>query len=111
VKKANASPGSDVITYKRKQDRATNQLWWCDQTGFIRSAMNDYALEATGVGQNIRTMPYCGRPDQQWVFSGNKIINKVRPTECLSDKDMQRPIEVKAYQGKPKQHWRMEYVS
>jgi hypothetical protein len=46
VKGANASPGADVIMWNRKQQPSKNQLWYLDHQGIIRSALNDFALEA-----------------------------------------------------------------
>lgn len=104
-----ARPGAPVITWQRKMARCPNQLWFCDQTGVIRSALNDFALEARAL-ESFRMMPYTGQPDQQWIFAGNRIVNRVRPTECLTDREGERPCHAKGYKGKPRQHWRVEMV-
>jgi len=41
------NPGTKVIVWPKKRDgHARNQLWYCDVNGFIRSALNDFALTA-----------------------------------------------------------------
>lgn len=102
-------PGAAVITWRRKMERCPNQLWHCDPTGVIRSAMNDFALEARAF-ETFRMMPYTGQPDQQWVFAGNRIVNRARPAECLTDREGERPCHAKQYKGKSRQHWRVEPV-
>lgn len=102
-------PGAELITWRRKGDRSANQLWFCDPTGVIRSALNDFALEARAQ-ESFRMMPYTGQPDQQWVFEGNRIVNRLRPIECLTDREGDRPCHAKPYKGKPRQHWRVEMV-
>jgi len=62
------------------------------------------------VKEHVRMMPYNGSPDQQWVVAGNRIINRVRPSECFTDKEGDKPVHVKMYKSKPQQHWRVEYV-
>jgi len=76
----------------------------------LRSALNDFALEARR-GEPFRMMPFTGQPEQQWVFAGNRIINRMRPGECFTDKKGNQPIHAKEYKGKPQQHWRVEYVA
>jgi hypothetical protein len=46
VKAGNANAGAEIIMWNRKQQPSKNQLWYLDQQGFIRSALNDFALEA-----------------------------------------------------------------
>jgi len=109
IRGGHAGPGTEVITFHRKAERCANQLWWADPSGVIRSALNDFALDARP-GDHVRMMPFTGQPDQLWVFAGNRIINRARPVECLTDKNGDRPVHAKEYRGKPKQHWRVEYV-
>jgi len=55
-------------------------------------------------------MPFVGKPDQLWIFIGNRITNRARPQECISDKKGEKPCHAKPYKGKSTQHWRAEYV-
>jgi len=103
------SAGAEVITFRRGVTRSPTQLWFCDESGVIRSSHNDFGLEARYT-EHVRMMPYTGQPDQQWIISGNRIINRVRPAECFSDKDGDMPVHSKEYKSKPTQHWRIEYV-
>jgi hypothetical protein len=109
IRGAQRHPGAEVLTYRRHYERAPSQLWYCDQGGVIRSALNDFALEAR-FRENVRMMPFTGQPDQLWIFAGNRIINRMRPQECLTDREGDRPLHAKEYKGKPRQHWRVEHV-
>ena len=105
----NPNPGAEVLTWARKAGRCPNQMWFCDPSGVIRSALNDFALEARAF-ETFRMMPYTGQPDQQWVFAGNRIVNRMRPGECMTDREGNRPCHAKEYKGKSRQHWRVEVV-
>ena len=47
VRGGNKDPGAHVIVYSKHSSPAKNQLWYLDQQGFIRSALNDFALDAS----------------------------------------------------------------
>jgi len=38
--------GANVIMWPKKGGRPTNQLWYFDSQGTIRSALNDFVLQA-----------------------------------------------------------------
>jgi len=105
----NANPGAEVLTWQRKMGRNPNQMWYCDQSGVIRSALNDFSLSATP-RDTFRMMPFTGQADQQWIFSGNRIVNRMLPAVCMTDREGDRPCHAKEYKGKPRQHWRVEMV-
>jgi hypothetical protein len=77
VKHNNANPGAEVIMWNKKSPPARNQLWYADQQGFIRSALNDFALDA-GMGSRFclfispKRRPYgslkCNKPPYQRIF-------------------------------------------
>ena len=46
IKGDNAASGASVIMFQKKGGNCPNQLWYFDDQGVIRSALNDYALEA-----------------------------------------------------------------
>jgi len=106
--------GAEVIMWPRKMDRSANQLWYVDQTGCIRSMLNDFALECTAQGAHFHMQPYNGLPRQQWIWQGNRIINRAFPGECLDIERGELRDEAKlvawAYKGSPNQHWRMQFI-
>lgn len=67
-------------------------------------------------GDRIRVVNYSGDVRQKWMLCGNKIVNAMFSDECIGLKKgilmVQDDADVIAtkYQGKPYQHWRVEYV-
>jgi len=47
VRGGNKNPGANVIVYGKNSPPSKNQLWYTDQQGFIRAALNDFALDAS----------------------------------------------------------------
>jgi hypothetical protein len=110
----NPMPGGDVIMFNRKMDRSPNQLWFLDETGCLRSMLNDFAPEARGQGDHLQMQPYRGDPRQQWRLEGNRIVNRMYPMECfdIERAEMRDGALVIAwpYKGSRNQHWRIDYV-
>jgi len=109
-----ARAGTEVITWGRKMDKSPNQQWYADHDGVIRSCLNDFALECGAQGDKFKMQPWRGDPRQQWVFQGNKIVNRVLNIECMdieraANKDGANVIAWK-YKGSANQHWRIDYV-
>lgn len=104
--------GSNVIMWPRKPyGQNHNQLWYFDAQGFIRSALNDMALDTGASGGMARMMPFNGDVRQQWHLLGNRIVNNAN--ECLdirgeSKKDGAEVISY-GYKGSANQHWRIEF--
>jgi len=108
----NPIPGVKVMMWPKKSNLAFNQLWYFDEQGVIRSALNDFAMEPEASGGMIKMVPYTGTAIQQWRMDENRIVNKVN--NCLdicdgSNKDGAELISFK-YKGQPNQHWRLQYV-
>jgi len=108
----NASPGAKVIMWPRKSSSDSNQLWYFDGQGIIRSALNGFVMDPAGGGGKITMAPYTGKPSQQWRLEGNRIMN--RANECLdivgeSTKDG-ADLTSYRYKGSANQHWRLQYV-
>jgi len=101
-----------VIVWPRKSPPAKNQLWYQDQQGFIRSALNDMTFHNHGKTHGLKMQPPSGDPRTQWMPEGNKIAN--RAGECLdiSRRDQKDGAEIISfdYQNGPNQKWRLEYV-
>ena len=47
VRGGKRDPGANVIVYSKHTPPSKNQLWYLDQQGFIRSSLNDFALDAS----------------------------------------------------------------
>lgn len=112
VKGGAGNAGDDIITWSKHANRSKNQLWYSDAQGFIRSAINDYAMDGAS-GKKVEVQPFNGGPTQQWVFEGNKVINRSNG-ECLdifSEKNHDG-AEVGSWKWKDgkNQHWRQEFV-
>jgi len=116
--KAAPKPGMAVgINSKnRKGDVAPNQLWYTGSDGFIRSKINDFSLSVSGGSdKEIVTAIYSGDPRHQWLFDGNKIVNKMFCNECLTVKKKlvrvpdDADVGASEYEGNPLQHWKIEY--
>lgn len=64
----------------------------------------------------MRVCQYSGDVRQKWVLRGNKIVNEMFSDECVGLKKGvlmvhdDADIIISKYQGKPYQHWRVEYV-
>jgi hypothetical protein len=106
------SPGAKVIVWPKKSPPAKNQLWYCDQQGFIRSALNDMVFSSYGKGSELTMQPPSGDPRSQWMIEGGKIGN--RHGECL---DISRNNQADGaeliswdYRGSQNQNWRVEYI-
>jgi len=112
IRGGNASPGVDVIMYRKKSPPAKNQLWYTDQQGIIRSALNDLVFQNNTKGQPLKMTQFTGDPRGQWRVEGNKIVN--RANECLDIRGANNGdgAELCAYDFKNQknQHWRLEYI-
>lgn len=113
IKGDNASSGASVIMFPRKGGNCPNQLWYFDEQGVIRSALNNFALEARSNGSPVRMMPYNGDQHQQWRVIGNRIT-KSNQHDCLDIRggNTGDGAEVISwgYKGSANQHWRLQYV-
>lgn len=114
IRGGNSGPGADLIMWPRKHDRSPNQLWWIDEQGCIRSMLNEFAPESRGQGQSAVMQPFRNDPRQQWMFQGNRIVNKYNPQEVLdierADQNDGARVIVWGPNNGRNQQWRMEYV-
>lgn len=112
VKGGVGNPGDDIVIWSKNAAVSKNQQWYSDPQGFIRSALNDYAIDG-GTGKKIQVQPFTNSPNQQWVFEGKKIVNRANG-ECLDiwgEKEADGST-VGSYRWKDSrnQHWKQEYV-
>lgn len=67
-------------------------------------------------GDKIRVVNYSGDVRQKWVLRGNKIVNEMFSDDCIGLKKGilvvpdDADVIASKYQGKPYQHWRVEYI-
>lgn len=105
-------PGAKVVTYDKHTPAKRNQLWYLDQYGYIRSALNDLTFTNTKAGEDLKTQIPSGDPRNQWTFHGRKVGN--RAGECLDirGEDDSNGAEVCSYEYKDQknQHWVQQYV-
>lgn len=111
IEGGSSTPGARVIVWPRKTSgECRNQLWYFDENGIIRSALNDFAL--TAEDSNICMMPFNNRPPQQWRLVGNHIMRNQR--DCLDIAKGNRSDGANLisfqYKGSANQHWHLEYV-
>jgi len=100
---------------KRRPERPSLQRWYLDESGVIRSGVNEYALESKDGGDKVTLQPYTGDARQQWIFKENRIINKLLASDCVGLKkglflSDDANVIITRYEGKAYQHWRIEYI-
>ena len=49
IRGADPSPGGKVITYEQTDGMSDNQLWYEDRYGIIRSKLNDFVMDSSGM--------------------------------------------------------------
>jgi len=104
--------GVKVVMYDKHTPAADNQLWYTDQYGYIRSALNDMTFTNIKAGEYLKMQVASGDPRNQWTFHGRKVGN--RAGECLDIKkeDDDNGAEVCSFEYKDQknQHWVQQYV-
>jgi len=112
VSGGNANEGTKVVTWDKHVPIAPNQLWYIDQLGYIRSALNHMTFSSAKAGEDLRTQLATGDPRNQWTFHGSKVGS--RAGECLdisggSDSNGASLCSF-AYKDQKNQHWAAQYV-
>jgi len=108
-------PGARVILYPKKGGGgASNQLWFEDPYGNIRSKHNDKLVLDASSGV-LKTGEYHdGRPSVFWAVDGNKIVNRQSPNEVLDLKgactDNGTEVCPWAHHGNANQQWHLDLV-
>jgi len=104
--------GAKIVMWDKNIPPSDNQLWYLDETGYIRSALNDMTFNSEKAGDDLRMQVATGDPRNQWTFHGRKIGN--RAGECL---DIQKESKSKGaelcsyeYKDQENQHWIQEFV-
>jgi len=113
IRGADSSPGTKVIMYDQNDGMSDNQLWYEDQYGIIRSKLNDFAVDATE--GSMRMEPYDpSNSQQQWVISGDRIVNRHNDQMCCDIKgaDDSNGAKLCAYNahGGDNQRWSIDFI-
>jgi len=109
---AKKDPGAKVCVYDKHTPNAPNQLWYIDNSGYIRSALNDLTFVNAKAGYDLKMQVPSGDPRNQWTFHGLKVGN--RAGECLDIQGASNSngADVCSYEYKDQknQHWIQQYV-
>jgi len=109
-----SSPGARVVMYQQKGHGSSNQLWFEDSHGNIRSKANEKLVLDLSSG-TLHIGEYdSGRSRVFWCIQGNKIVNRHDPNEVLDivegNKADCAPLCACRYHGGSNQLWTFEYV-
>lgn len=112
IEGGNSSHGARIIMWDRHGTPKKNQLWYVDQQGCIRSALNDMAFSNGGHSHGLKMHPASGDPRSQWMVEGRKIGNRVGECLDISRKNPSNGAELISYSYKDSnnQHWRIDYI-
>lgn len=112
ITQAQMEPGAKIVMWERHQPPEKNQLWYLDGQGFIRSSLNDLAISNAGMGKPIVTAPFTNVPRCQYVFQGNKVMNKAGEYLDIAEEKTNDGAEVVSYElnDRDNQHWRQRFI-
>jgi len=111
---ANPGAGTKVVMWAKKSPIVKNQLWYVDQQGYVRSALNDMVFSNQAVAEALKTAPIDATdPRRLWKIAGAAVMSG--KGECLdvSRNNKNDGAEVISYKYKSSvnQHWKIGYVS
>jgi len=112
IKGGVGNPGDDVVTWSKNAQKTKNQLWYSDHHGYIRSALNNFAIDGA-CGNKIEVQPFTGGPNQQWVFDNKKIVNRSsgESLDIYREKDKDgATVGSWKWNDSKNQHWKQEFV-
>jgi hypothetical protein len=112
IQGANAAEHTKIIMYT-PHGTSKNQLWYVDQQGIIRSALNDMVFFHEEQGHALKMVHYTGDPRHTWRISGNQIINGSGSCLDIKGASQSESAELCAYhyKGSNNQHWHINYVN
>jgi len=116
VNGSNKAAGTPVVMWGKPSgdQKLDNQLWYEDQTGVIRSKLNNFALDASAPFRIVMNPYAANNTRQQWIFQGNKVVNRHNTNEVLdiAKDDMNDGAELCAfrYKASTNQHWMAAYI-
>jgi len=111
--KEDKNAGAKVIMYTKNNNNKKNQLWYQDDQGYIRSALNGFVMSNTDSGKHITMQPASESPRGQWRLEGNRVVNNLGEVLDISGGHKDDGAELISYQDNQKtnQQWRQEFVN
>ncbi|ESO07743.1 hypothetical protein HELRODRAFT_98458 [Helobdella robusta] len=117
VYQSNEEPGAKIIMWsqKPKNENPTNQLWYEDKQGNVRSALNNFVFDASVPG-DVTMQPYEEtNVKKHWIIYGHVICNRHNKKLVLditnSDSDDAAPVGVWEYNGAKNQAWWIHFIN
>ncbi|ESN96039.1 hypothetical protein HELRODRAFT_163065 [Helobdella robusta] len=109
---ANANEGALVISYPKQVPKQNNQLWYFDEDGLIRSALNDFVPCAAGKAVQLKMVRFTGGASQRFRLDGSRILNGIG--ECVDIRGASKKecaqIITYPHNGDTNQQWFIQYV-
>jgi len=104
--------GGKIIMYDKHSPNRTNQLWYLDGQGLIRSSFNDLTISNAAKGKPLLTAVVSNDPRSQWQFQGNKIANRIGEVMDIAEEKDHNGAEVVSYDGSngENQQWKQEFA-
>jgi len=114
IVKGKAEAGTKIVMWSKHKPASKNQLWYMDEQGHIRSALNNMIFTSPKNGEILKMQPAGGDSRSQWFFQGEKITNRSGDglgLDIVGASD-DNGAELCAYEFKnhKNQQWVQEYV-
>jgi len=113
IEGANPGPGAALIMFGKKSPIVKNQLWYVDQQGLVRCALNDLTFTNKAAGEVLKMGAVTDDPRTKWKIAGAAVMNG--SGECLdlsrSNKNDSAPLISYKYKSSVNQHWKIVYMS
>jgi len=104
--------GAKILMYKKKSSAANNQLWYLDDSGCIRSVLNNMTFSSSGKGEDLKMTEQGGergqwRPEPPTIKNGVGEVLDIRGDHNSEGSD----LCAYEYKNQKNQHWRLDYVN
>lgn len=110
IKGANAAAGTDIVMFQMKHPPTKNQLWYLDESGCIRSALNDMVFHNPAGGQTLQMQLPSPDVRSQWRLNGTAIVNGTGEALDIKGASKSDGANLIAYENKnnTNQRWRFQ---
>lgn len=106
IEAGDSSPGANVIMWDHHGNE--NQQWYEDTYGIIRSRINGFTFNTSDGHLEMDDM-HVGHSGATWVRSGDAIVNRYDPDQCIEIRDASEENVARLVQGRyyenPHQRW------
>jgi hypothetical protein len=108
----NTSAGAHLNAYNKNNPPTSNQLWYLDEQGFVKSALNNMTFSNQGKGHQLKMQEPDGNPRSQWRFEGNTLQNNAGEVMDIKGQSSSNNAELISFgpNGQRNQQWRQEFV-